>query len=1507
MSLPPDDETPPGGEQPPARRRTPRPLPDLSALYGDSQPAPAEQPNPPAEEPAAAESSESRRRTPRSLPDLSALYGDSKPAPAEQPKQPAEEPAAAEPSESRRRTPRSLPDISALYGDSQPAPAEQPKPPAEQPAAATPSESRRRTPRPMADLSFLYKKEAPSRPTETKTAPPTDQPAPAEATVFPPELQRYLPPDLWRKLTNENPPRRGVLINALERLRSILYLLSTYLPQHLVQAKMRKPSRGLVSGEVLKGSLLFADVSGFTALSERLAYVPPEAAEREIELRNQGAEQLTTIMNQYFDIMWGILSWSGGILIKFAGDAALVYFPFQESGNHALSAVNAGLRMLRAMSQFANLPTPSEPVTLKMKIGVASGDFLSASIGSSSRIEYAILGPAITRTMGAEGATTGPGQLVADEETVKLLGSQVIASPQAPGYFSLQLPPEKVLDQFEIKAKARRARGAIPWDANPQMIQGQMRVALAQIQALEPYLAQELTERIIIRASERGILSEFRLTTVLFCNFTGFEALYDHWGAAGTHRLTSMLSAYFAGMSNIISRYGGIVSRIDPYSKGVKLLALFGAPVSHEDDPQRAVSAALAMNGELDALNEQWRQRFGRHLPPDLDGPAIQHRIGITQGETFAGLVGSHTRREYTVMGDDVNLSARLMSAARPGQILISLRVHQAVNAFFITTQLPAIRVKGKSKPIPLHQVDGPREDTLSHRIQSRGPLIGRGDELAKAKAAFHRCLQGHSQALTLLGPAGIGKSHLADAIIQFAQAQGAHTLLHQCRAYRQNTSYAAWSAPLRSLMHITVTDLPRTQSEKLRQTLQQWDISLKEVPPLETILGIHLARQERSRQVAPAEKLESTEDILSAIAHGGRTGRKGGRLDVLGQVVDQSILEGQTWLQVTHLRSDQRQALLNAVYLVLDHLLDEAPLVVFFEDAQWLDLASYQLLLEQQERLRDRPFFILLAQREETSERSAIGQVIKLKPFQVDETNALITHILVDDLIELIHQQGKGIPLYIDEISRWIKRTRQIGAEDLRGVLQTSDILQKLVLSGLEELNESQREVARVASVIGEDFRFGQVQELLSATITMDSITLNSHLHALAEARLIVPREAGVDARYAFQQSLVREVLYNSLPFSRRRALHKQIATYLSAPRDRRSEVQSRLASLLSSSTGSDPAQVAEVIAYHFEQAEEWLEATQNLLKAASLARGQQAYARAEALLQRALQALARLPAQAEDASLNALTYQVNLALGDACMLQNQFAAAIPAYEAARQEGPPADDSAAACRLAGKYALALATQNQAAPAQTALQAALEEASGDLGLALLACAAWVHWRSASPEAGSHIQRCQAALHQQQKEWATDLEILMNDLAGEWAAVKAAYQMHNFPESAALAAIRLGDQFLQKDDLRGALGQYEHAAKLWHTTPQEECGLALVRYRQAEAAWKKREAEAALTALQEAQARLANCSSPVQVEGRDLVRQAIKIVKTQKAAAWPAWRWQAVDDALRIAILLKPLL
>jgi class 3 adenylate cyclase/tetratricopeptide (TPR) repeat protein len=1459
----------------------------------------------------------------RGRPDLAALFDDI------DSKQPAEATSIA------TARPRRVADLPVLDGMG----AEENPPPANSSPAVQAAHKERR---PMPDLAQAF-------------GPEPNAPKPADieqpGLTVPPELEKYLSPELWRKLKNPA-SQRGVLINALDRVRSILYLLSTFLPGNLVQEKMRHPVAGLVKGERQTGSLLFSDVSGFTALSERLAGLGPE-----------GAERLTSIMNRYFATMLEILAWSGGILQKFAGDATLVYFPEQKGGRQAGWAVRAGQRMLRAMDKFSHIETPSETVSLRMKVGVATGEFLAAQAGGPGRMEYVVFGEAISETMAAEGATSGAGELVVNQATLDCLDRPVEAVEKQPGYYLVATPEDETLDDFEIKAEMRRARGAIPWSAGPEEIVSQIETALRQIEAISPYLAPELVERIILHARQRKIDSEYRPTTVIFINFTGFENLLQAWGKPGTARLTGLLSAYFNALHGAIARYGGIVSRIDPYSKGSKMLVLFGAPVAHEDDPQRAVSAALAMNAELENVNETWRKKLARFLGPEQSGLLIQHRIGITYGDTFAGQVGASTRREYTVMGDDVNLAARLMGAADMGQILISQKVHEAVEDYFFLTPLTPIKVKGKTRPIPIYQVEGLRDDALLGRVHGRGPLAARDGELQYGLDLLRRASEGKGSILTVQGPAGIGKSHLCDAILAQAFQTGGRVALNQCRAFTTGSPYAAWALLLRSLAGITTSDfLPEIQTQKLLRLLDDLAIPAGHAAALARIMGLKLPEADTPAEAACAEEPDQGDfgDLLNHLKNG-KSRRRGSSLEVWDmlehQAGSESGLPALNWPALSGYTSEgQGVALTEALQALLENLANRQTLVIFFEDAHWMDEASRQALSVLGESIGQNRVFILLAERSDQAPAQTLGRLLALEPLDPQGTTALISQLMISELAQIIHEQSGGNPLFVEEITRWFQRTHHIHAAELKSALQTSNILQKLVLSGVETLPAEQREIARMAAVIGMEFRTGEVQVLLPEG--NDPVSVSNHLRGLIRARLILLTEAGADARYEFQQALVRDVLYNSMPYEQRRELHARMAEYLSKPVSRRRDVHSKISAALESHASGNPLRNAERIAYHYEQANRLPETARALLTLARQARQAKAYLKAFQTYQRALTILDRLEADEIDQEMKALKYQVQVGEGDCAFSLGDYLAAASAYEGARvlagarvpadvrvtaDAGAPAgaglpsnagvpsrargpagrgatdgaasgaDDSALtgisrteALDLIARNSLALVGLRKAEEGERLLSQAAAACPDETPVLASASLAWLLWRRGSPEAAFWIEKSLGKLGEEAPAWGRRLKAMLNcmqaELAGDRQAAKMAYLPSANATGVALAALRSGEELLAQGRRSEALEEFGQAGEIWRNVPPVDSGLALALFKQAECFYLTGNLAAARAALETAKTELEAGPPELQAEGRRAIRSALKAAAGGKVKRWPAWKWQAYDDLFGIRLL-----
>jgi class 3 adenylate cyclase len=210
-----------------------------------------------------------------------------------------------------------------------------------------------------------------------------------------------------------------------------------------------------------------------------------------------------------------------------------------------------------------------------------------------------------------------------------------------------------------------------------------------------------------------------------------------------------LLNQHFVAMQQIVAKYGGVVNKVDTYALGYRLMAIFGAPVAHENDPENAVAAALEMQAASQAFAE-------------LESPAgrftLRQRTGVNTGYVFAGNLGSQLRQEYSVMGDEVNLAARLMGVAEQGQVLISQATARYVSNLFEWQERPAVSVKGKSQPVRNYLVSG-RAERRAPAASSKGRFVGRQAELALARRLVDAAMQGQGAVLDLYGEAGVGKS----------------------------------------------------------------------------------------------------------------------------------------------------------------------------------------------------------------------------------------------------------------------------------------------------------------------------------------------------------------------------------------------------------------------------------------------------------------------------------------------------------------------------------------------------------------------------------------------------------------------------------------------------------------------------------------------------------------------------------------------------------------------------
>jgi class 3 adenylate cyclase len=660
-------------------------------------------------------------------------------------------------------------------------------------------------------------------------------------------ISLYLPAHLARYLRPEM--ELVEVMSVSSHLQSVREVLSTYLPRYLVSAINEDPTPGRVSGGFKYGAVLFADVSGFTPMSEKLSV-----------LGKEGAEEVTGIVNDYFTAMLDINDSYRGDLLKFGGDALLIFFEGELGPNQALAT---GLAMQKAMHRFTQVKTSQGVFPLRMKIGMACGSIFLANLGTPASMDHAVMGNTLSKMAGAEHHAS-PGEIVVDDNVRQATLKFANYSPVVEGYWKLE-------ELKKSEKPARRSRSAVTSDTPGMgydaalLFQAMVRNTEV-ITGLRPYVPEELFSRIINDPQRIPAYGSHRPVTVTFTNFLGIDEIIENLGPAYQDSITAILNRHFVTMSEVITRFGGTVNRLDAYSVGHRILALFGALQAHEDDPQRAVSAALEMNKALADVNLE-TEKILADIPEYRDKvhPApLKQRVGVNSGFVFAGNTGSKTRREYTVMGDQVNLTARLMGIAQEGEVLIGHSTARQAEELFILDEKEPVKVKGKTAPVQNYGVVGVKERTHWKTRLASSPIVGRDKELELGRASVDSALEGEACVLVISGVSGLGKTRLAEELAWYGDSKGMDLLVGTCLSYGKTMTYHPWAEVLRELFGISLTDQGQDTSARI-EAVRRGLAAIDEedwTPVMGAVLGLEVEENDLTRDLDPKLRRQRVLDL---------------------------------------------------------------------------------------------------------------------------------------------------------------------------------------------------------------------------------------------------------------------------------------------------------------------------------------------------------------------------------------------------------------------------------------------------------------------------------------------------------------------------------------------------------------------------------------------------------------------------------------------------------------------
>lgn len=456
----------------------------------------------------------------------------------------------------------------------------------------------------------------------------------------------------------------------------------------------------------LEGTLAFCDLSGFTAMSEKLA-----------ALGRLGAEELADILNGIFAALLADAASFGGSLLKYGGDALLLFF---DGEDHAERGAAATHHMRATLRRQGRVRTSQGTVQIRMSVGLHTGSFDFFLVGESHR-ELVVAGAGATECCAMETAADA-GEILLSPTTAASLARTCIGEAKGRGFL------------------LRRAPRIAP--SAPLPVPG------ADIVDPTPYVPASLRAHL----GDVGVDAEHRHIAVGFVGFNGLDSLIVERGG---DEVAQLLDRFIASCQRAFEAYGCTFLYVDVYGDGGKVFFIVGAPVAHEDNEERALRACRSIHSQ---------PYDGLHL-----------HTGVNRGYVFAGDVGATFRRTYTVLGDAVNTAARVMaSCTEDGQVRVLPEVLQMATSRYEAAEQPPFAAKGKTKPIVSYAVGeplGPRTADLPL------PLVGREDELARLHTQVVQAHSGTAVAVNVIGEAGVGKSRLVAELCDRLRAQPGWTV----------------------------------------------------------------------------------------------------------------------------------------------------------------------------------------------------------------------------------------------------------------------------------------------------------------------------------------------------------------------------------------------------------------------------------------------------------------------------------------------------------------------------------------------------------------------------------------------------------------------------------------------------------------------------------------------------------------------------------------------------------
>jgi class 3 adenylate cyclase/tetratricopeptide (TPR) repeat protein len=854
-------------------------------------------------------------------------------------------------------------------------------------------------------------------------------------------------------------------------------LLRSYVPGVLAARFVARPMPLDAPGvERFSAAVLFADISGFTPLAERLGQRGPA-----------GAEELSGLLNAYFAELMALIAEHGGEVISFAGDGLLAVWPATgENQDLAQATCRAGRCALAVQSTLHGYLT-LDGLRLSLRIGVGAGEVIGLHVGGVGGRWQLLLSGAPLVQGGLAQQQAARGEVVVSSEAWELAQNACTGQRLPKGGVRLRT----------AEASMSSRPGSRPTQDFGEAV-------------LHAYVPEVVRAR--LAAGQAEWLAELRPVTAVFLN------LLDADPAAADQ--LEPLQLVMATVQPILQRYEGNLKQLVVDDKGLTLIAVFGLPpLAHEDDPARAARAALVAQAALRELG-------------------VRCAIGLATGRAFCGAVGNDLHREYDVIGEVMNLAARLMQAAPEG-ILCDAATHRAAQSRLRFQDLPAISVKGMAAPVVVFRPVEPSRTTHNPRT-----MLGRTDERVELAERVRALEEGTSGLVMIEGEPGIGKSRLLTDLLEQAHARGVRTLAGTGDAIEKATPYHAWRPVFIALFDLAGVDEAEERRGRVLARVQADPTMARLAPLLNSVLPLELPDNELTAQLTGEVRADNTRELLVQLLQAAATGPSG----------------------------------------------PASPLLLVLDDAHWFDSASWALTRQVVAQVS--PLLLVLATRPQVEplpddyrrlrQDRATG-CLRLEPLGAHDVLTLVcdrlgVRRLPEPVAGLIEERAQGNPFFSEELAYALRDAGLIritdgtctiapGAGDLSSV-SFPDTMQGVVAARIDRLAPGQELALKVASVIGRLFAFRLLRDI--HPIEADRGGLRGYLDDLQRQDFTVLDTPEPDLAYLFKHVVTQEVAYSLLLSAQRRQLHRAVAEWYE---------QTQV---------DDLASLYPLLAYHWGRAEE-------------------------------------------------------------------------------------------------------------------------------------------------------------------------------------------------------------------------------------------------------------------------------------------------------------------------------